>query len=65
MKQYMITQTITVSFECEAKNKKEALSQFKDDLDGMFDHTDCKFEDGERENFYVANENGEYVEDEG
>ncbi len=60
----MITKTITISFECEAKNRKDAFKQFAEDFKGMFDNTDSKLEEGNPENFYVAGDNGEYVHEE-
>jgi hypothetical protein len=65
MKQYLITKTITISFECEAKSKKDAFHQFAEDFEQLFDNSDCKFDDGEKETYYIAGENGEYVHEEG
>jgi hypothetical protein len=61
MKQYLITKTITISFECEAKNEKDAIKQFNSDFEDMFNNTDSQLDEDQPENVYVAKENGEYV----
>lgn len=61
MKQYMIVKNITIQFECEAKNKKDALKQFAEDFEQLFDNSDCVLGESEPESIYIADENGGYT----
>ena len=61
MNQYLITKNITLSFECEAKNEKDALKQFNADFEEIFENTDCKLDDDQDPLLYKSDGQGEYI----